>query len=199
MKATQIGSSFLSSTWCQQLKEIGCATVNLYRVPQPVSSPMCWAAVSVVSRYWNVFKAMGINDPRGKVSWQQKWEENNNKKKRGFTMERWARWAAWQAWNRATASSLLRRQLLLDLFQARALLEAAHAVDHAGWHVRPDTGLPAVGVDGKHMGSATKRADHNPAAVMAEGDILHLGNGGGKRERSHQRTHVQHRKWRTVF
>lgn len=101
-------------------------------------------------------------------------------------MEWWARWAAWEAWNRATASSLLRRQLLLDLFQACTLLESAHAVYHPGWHVCSDTGLAAVRIDRKHVGSASKRADYNPTAVMAEGDILHLEPRGGRQEQSHQ-------------
>lgn len=100
-------------------------------------------------------------------------------------MEWRARGAAWQAWHGAAASSLLRRQLLLDLFQPCALLESAHAVYHPGWHVCSDTGLAAVRIDGKNVGSASKRADHNPAAVMAEGDILHL----ERRDRnSHQHT-----------
>lgn len=94
-------------------------------------------------------------------------------------MERWARGAAGQAGHGATASSLLRAQLLLDLLQPRALLEAAHAIDHAWGHVSPDTGLAPVGIDGENVGSASQRADHHPAAVVAEGDILHLQNRRG--------------------
>lgn len=105
-------------------------------------------------------------------------------------MKRWARRAAWQAWNRATASSLFRRQLLLDLFQPCALLEPAHAIYHPGWHVCSDTGLATVRIDRKNMGSATKRADHNPTTVMAEGDILYLENRGVKWEHSHQCAHI---------
>lgn len=108
-------------------------------------------------------------------------------------MERWARRTAWQAWNRAAAASLFRRQLLLDLFQPCALLETAHAVHHPWRHVCPDTGLPAIGIDGKNVGSATKSADHHPATVMAEGDILYLENREVKWKCSHQR------KWRACF
>lgn len=100
------------------------------------------------------------------------------KEESGFTVERWARGAAWQAGHGATASSLLRRQLLLDLLQPRALLEAAHAIDHPWGHVSPDTRLASVGIDGKNMGSASEGADHHPAAVVAEGDILYLENRG---------------------
>lgn len=108
-------------------------------------------------------------------------------------MERWARRTAWQAWNRAAAASLFRRQLLLDLFQPCALLETAHAVHHPWRHVCPDTGLPAIGIDGKNVGSATKSADHHPATVVAEGDILYLENREVKWKCSHQR------KWRACF
>lgn len=100
----------------------------------------------------------------------------------GFTMERGARGAAGQAGHGAAASSLLRGQLLLDLLQPRALLEAAHAIDHPWGHVGPDTGLAPVGIDGEHVGSASESADHHPAAVVAEGDILYLQNTGGKRD-----------------
>lgn len=89
-------------------------------------------------------------------------------------MERWARGAAGQAGHGAAAPALLRAQLLLDLLQPRALLEAAHAIDHAWGHVGPDAGLAPVGVDGEHVGRASERADHHPAAVVAEGDVLYL-------------------------
>lgn len=121
------------------------------------------------------------------------------KRKRGFTMEWWARRTAWQAWNRATASSLFRCQLLLDLFQPRTLLESAHAVHHAGWHVCSDTGLAAVRIDGEDVGSAPQRADHNPATVMAEGDILYLENWDVKWKCSHPCTRTSERKWTSMF
>lgn len=92
-------------------------------------------------------------------------------------MQRGAGRAARQARDGAAASSLLGRQLLLDLLQPRALLEAAHAVDHAGGHVRAHAGLPAVRVDGEDVGRAAQRAHHHPAAVVAERDVLHLRKG----------------------
>lgn len=75
MKATQIDSSFLSSTWCQQLKGVGCAIGNLYSTPQPVSSLTRWAAVQrwerkENGRFKNVSKEEETTD-LGAFQWLQ--------------------------------------------------------------------------------------------------------------------------------
>lgn len=50
-------------------------------------------------------------------------------------------------------------------------------------------GSATVGVDGKDVGGATQCADHHPATVLAETNILDLGKEkrGGAREREVER------------
>lgn len=147
--------------------------MKIFRSASPkVFRNQTFVSQQLYTRYWNIFE--DINDSKRKGSWQREGEEKEGKK--GFTMEGWARRAAWKAWNRAAAPSLLGCQLLLDLLQACTLLEAAHAVHHPRWHVGADTGLASIGIDGEHVGSATECADHHPATVVAEGDILYLEN-----------------------
>lgn len=92
-----------------------------------------------------------------------------------FTMQGWARRAAGETWNRATATSLLRRQFLFNLFQPSTFLETAHAIHYSWWHVSTNTRLATIRVDGENMGSTSEGTDHNPATVMAEADVLNLG------------------------
>lgn len=73
-------------------------------------------------------------------------------------------------------------QLLLDLLQAGALLEAGHPVDHPGGHVCAGAGSAAVGVDGKDMGGAAQGADGHPAAVLGEAHVLDLRRGDEERD-----------------
>lgn len=68
-------------------------------------------------------------------------------------------------------------QLLLDLLQPGALLEAGHPVDHPGGHVRAGAGRAAVRVDGEDVGGAAEGADRHPAAVLGEAHVLDLGGG----------------------
>ena len=71
-------------------------------------------------------------------------------------------------------------QLLLDLLQAGALLEAGHAVDNAQGHVCAGAGGAAVRVEGEDMGGPAQGADGHPAAVLAEAYVLDLEGGGGQ-------------------
>src|SRR4029434_3141956 len=75
-----------------------------------------------------------------------------------LTMQRRPRGAAGQHRAGAAASALLAAELLLDLLQAGALLEAAHAVDHARGHVGAGARGPAVRVNGEDVRGAPERA-----------------------------------------
>lgn len=112
------------------------------------------------------------------------------KEESGFTVERWARGAAWQAGHGATASSLLRRQLLLDLLQPRALLEAAHAIDHPWGHVSPDTRLASVGLMGKTW-EVPRRVLTTTQRQSWLKEISCTWKTGVTWEWSHQRAHIQ--------
>lgn len=65
-------------------------------------------------------------------------------------------------------------QLLLDLLQAGALLEARHPIDHSWGHVRAGAGGSSVGVDGKDVAGAAEGANGQPATVQAKAHVLDL-------------------------
>lgn len=48
-------------------------------------------------------------------------------------------------------------------------------------------GRATVGVDGKDVGGATQCADHHPATVLAETDVLDLEKGHRQRDRQAER------------
>lgn len=116
-----------------------------------------------------------------------------------LTMQWWPRGTAWQsrngAWAAANASSSSSKdaaassdpysasassycccpvQLLFDLLQAGALLEARHPIDHSRGHVSAGARGASVGVDGKDVAGATEGANGHPATVQAKTHVLDL-------------------------
>lgn len=65
-------------------------------------------------------------------------------------------------------------QLLLDLLQAGAFLEARHPVHHPRGHVGAGTGCATIRVDWKHVAGASKGADGYPATVLTKAHVLNL-------------------------
>lgn len=68
-------------------------------------------------------------------------------------------------------------QLLLDLLQASALLEARHPIDHSWGHVSAGAGGPSIGVDGKDVAGTAEGANGHPATIQAKTHVLDLRKG----------------------